>query len=156
MISAEELVRGDVVRPESGDKVLADLRLRTRKTSRRKKRHSLASLCRRESVPTLLGKRNGRRSCKHGLFRHDVVSGRATGLVVATGSHTELGRINELLTGVSALETPLLRQIKKSGYAITAVVVIVGVSVSAYGKWLKVFESSSSFRLSLALCFNDP
>ena len=54
-----------------------------------------------------------------------VVSGRATGLVVATGNETELGRINQLLTGVSALETPLLRQIKKFGYAITGVVAIV-------------------------------
>ena len=50
-----------------------------------------------------------------------VVSGRATGVVVGTGSQTELGRINQLLAGVSALETPLLRQIKKFGYAITAV-----------------------------------
>jgi magnesium-transporting ATPase (P-type) len=66
-----------------------------------------------------------------------VVSGRATGVVVATGSETELGRINALLAGVSALETPLLRQIKKFGYAITAVVGIVGVLVFAYGKWVQ-------------------
>src|SRR5262249_62367313 len=65
-----------------------------------------------------------------------VVSGRATGVVVATGSETELGRINHLLASVSALETPLLRQIKKFGYAITAAVGIVGVLVFAYGKWV--------------------
>jgi magnesium-transporting ATPase (P-type) len=65
-----------------------------------------------------------------------VVSGRATGVVVATGSATELGRINALLAGVSALETPLLRQIKQFGYVITAVVGIVSVLVFAYGKWV--------------------
>ena len=65
-----------------------------------------------------------------------VVSGRATGVVVATGSDTELGKINQLLAGVSALETPLLRQIKKLGYAITAVVGVVGVLVFAYGRWV--------------------
>jgi magnesium-transporting ATPase (P-type) len=75
-----------------------------------------------------------------------VVSGRATGLVVATGSDTELGRINQLLTGVSALETPLLRQIKKFGYAITAVVAIVGVLVFAYGKWVKGIEFVELFQ----------
>ena len=47
-----------------------------------------------------------------------VVSGRSTGVVVATGSETELGRVNQLLAAVSALETPLLRQIKIFGYAI--------------------------------------
>ncbi|MBO9528165.1 MAG: HAD-IC family P-type ATPase, partial [Sphingobium yanoikuyae] len=66
-----------------------------------------------------------------------VVSGRATGLVVATGSSTELGRINTLLAGVSALQTPLLRQIKQFGYVITAIVAIVGVLVFAWGKWVK-------------------
>ena len=48
------------------------------------------------------------------------MSGRAKGVVVATGSETELGRINQLLVGVGALETPLLRQIKKFGNAITS------------------------------------
>ena len=66
-----------------------------------------------------------------------VVSGRATGVVVATGKETELGRINQLLTGVSALETPLLRKIKKFGYTITAVIGVVSVLIFAYGKWVK-------------------
>ena len=65
-----------------------------------------------------------------------VVSGRATGVVVATGSGTELGRINQMLAGVTSLETPLLRQIKKFGYAITAVIAVMSVVVFAYGKWV--------------------
>src|SRR5262249_967933 len=46
-------------------------------------------------------------------------------------------RINQLLASVSALETPLLRQIKKFGYAITAVIALVSVVIFAYGKWVK-------------------
>jgi magnesium-transporting ATPase (P-type) len=65
-----------------------------------------------------------------------VVSGRATAVVVETGSETELGRINQLLAGVSALETPLLRQIKKFGYAITAVIGVVSVLLFSYGRWV--------------------
>jgi magnesium-transporting ATPase (P-type) len=45
-----------------------------------------------------------------------------TGGRIGTGSGTELGRINQLLASVSLLETPLLRQIKKFGYLITAAV----------------------------------
>jgi calcium-translocating P-type ATPase len=75
-----------------------------------------------------------------------VVSGRATGVVVATGSETELGRINALLAGVSALETPLLRQIKKFGYAITAVIAVVSALIFAYGKWVKGMDFVEIFQ----------
>ena len=75
-----------------------------------------------------------------------VVSGRATGVVVATGSETELGRINQLLAAVSALETPLLRQIKKFGYAITAVIAVIGALVFAYGKWVKGMDFVELFQ----------
>ncbi|MGC1954701.1 MAG: HAD-IC family P-type ATPase, partial [Gammaproteobacteria bacterium] len=75
-----------------------------------------------------------------------VVSGRATGVVVATGARTELGRINALLSGVSALETPLLRQIKKFGYAITAVIAVVSILVFAYGKWVKGMDFVELFQ----------
>ncbi|MGB8608423.1 HAD-IC family P-type ATPase, partial [Bradyrhizobium sp.] len=75
-----------------------------------------------------------------------VVSGRATGVVVATGSETELGRINQLLASVTALETPLLRQIKHFGYVITAVIGIVGLLVFAYGKWVKGMDFVEIFQ----------
>src|SRR5208283_3451319 len=65
-----------------------------------------------------------------------VVSGRASGVVVATGSQTELGRINQLLAEVSALETPLLRQIKEFGYAITVVIAVISVLLFSWGHWL--------------------
>ena len=84
-----------------------------------------------------------------------VVSGRATGLVVATGSETELGRINQLLTDVSPLETPLLRQIKKFGYAITAVIGVISVLIFSYGHWLghmsfvELFQAVTGIAVSL-------
>jgi len=56
-----------------------------------------------------------------------------TGVVVTTGSETELGRINQLLADVSPLETPLLRQIKKFGYAITAAIGVISVLIFSYG-----------------------
>jgi calcium-translocating P-type ATPase len=147
MISAEELVPGDIVLLESGDKVPADLRLADAKNLRTEE----AALT-GESVPAdktteavLADATVGDRESM-AFSGTMVVSGRATGLVVATGSDTELGRINQLLTGVSVLETPLLRQIKKFGYAITAVVAIVGVLVFAYGKWVRDIEFVELFQ----------
>jgi len=147
MIPAEELVPGDVVLLESGDKVPADLRLADAKNLRTEE----AALT-GESVPaekttdpvaekSTVGDRDS--MAFSGTM---VVSGRATGVVVATGSETELGRINQLLASVSALETPLLRQIKKLGYLITAAVGVVGVLVFAYGRWVMGMEFVELFQ----------
>jgi magnesium-transporting ATPase (P-type) len=138
MIPAEQVVPGDVVLLESGDKIPADLRLIEVKNFRTEE----AALT-GESVPTektvdavpLNATVGDRRSMAFSGTM--VVSGRATGVVVATGNETELGRINQLLAGVSALETPLLRQIKTFGYTITAVIGVVSVLILAYGKWVK-------------------
>src|SRR5499427_5158287 len=125
MIPAEELVPGDIVLLESGDKIPADLRLSDAKNLRTEE----AALT-GESVPAdkstdavSASATIGDRQCM-AFSGTMVVSGRATGLVIATGSETELGRINQMLASVSPLQTPLLRQIEKFGYVITAVIAV--------------------------------
>src|SRR5271157_3880849 len=137
MLPAEQLVPGDVVLLESGDKIPADLRLVEAKNLRTEE----AALT-GESVPaeknTDAAPENatvGDRECM-AFSGTMVVSGRASGVVVTTGSETELGRINQLLADVSPLETPLLRQIKKFGYAITAAIGVISVLIFSYGHWL--------------------
>jgi len=84
-----------------------------------------------------------------------VAAGRATGVVVATGAHSELGRINQMMAAVSALETPLLRQIKKLGYAITAAIGVVSVIVFLFGRFVRhlpfveVFQAVVSIAVSV-------
>src|SRR5262245_46700315 len=147
MIAAEQLVPGDVVLLESGDKIPADLRV----IDARNLRTEEAALT-GESVPSeksvdpvaanvTVGDR-----ASMAFSGTMVVSGRATGVVVATGNETELGRINQLLAEVKALETPLLRQIKKFGYAITAVIAVVSVLIFAYGKWVKGMDFVELFQ----------
>jgi len=137
LIPAEDLVPGDVVSLESGDRIPADMRL----TEAKNLRNEEAALT-GESVPAeksvdpvspkaTVGDREN--MAFSGTL---VVSGRATGVVVATGSHTELGQINQMLGEVSALETPLLRQIKKFGYVISAVIVGLSALLFAWGHWL--------------------
>src|SRR5579871_3964419 len=156
LIPSEELVPGDIVLLESGDKVPADIRLVEVKNLRTEE----AALT-GESVPidkttdavsdkATIGDREG--MAFSGTL---VASGRGTGNVVATGAETELGRINQMMTSVSAIETPLLRQIKKFGYAITAVIGIVVVSVFAYGRWVRgmpfvdIFQAVVSIAVSV-------
>ena len=156
MVPAEMLVPGDIVLLESGDKIPADLRLVDVKNLRTEE----AALT-GESVPidkatdavsekATVGDREG--MAFSGTL---VAAGRATGVVVATGSHTELGRINQMMAAVSALETPLLRQIKKLGYAITAAIAVVSVIVFLFGRWVRhlpfveVFQAVVSIAVSV-------
>ena len=152
LVSAEELVPGDVVLLELGDRIPADLRLVDVKNLRTEE----AALT-GESVPidkttaavaerATVGDREGM------AFSGTLVSsGRGKGIVVATGSQTELGRINQLMAGVSALDTPLLRQIKKFGYAITAVIAVVAAIVFAYGRWVRGMDFIAIFQAVVSI-----
>jgi len=153
MIPAEQLVPGDVVLLESGDKIPADLRLIDAKNVRTEE----AALT-GESVPTektvdavvpvnaTVGDRGSM-----AFAGTMVVSGRATGVVVATGSGTELGRINQMLAEMSSLETPLLRQVKKFGYAISAVIGVVTILIFAYGRWVMGKDFVELFQAVVAI-----
>jgi magnesium-transporting ATPase (P-type) len=156
LVPSEDLVPGDIVLLESGDKIPADLRLIDVKNLRTEE----AALT-GESVPidkttepvaerATVGDREG--MAFSGTL---VASGRGTGIVVATGDNTELGRINQMMAAVSALETPLLRQIKKLGYAITALIGMVSVIVFAFGRWVRempfvdIFQAVVSIAVSV-------
>src|SRR5215471_14003625 len=138
IICAEQLVPGDIVLLESGDKVPADLRLVDAKNLRTEEAaltgESVPAEKTVDAVPANATIGDRKSMAFSGTM---VVSGRATGVVVSTGNETELGRINQLLAGVSPLETPLLRQIKKFGYVITAAIGVISVLIFAYGKWVK-------------------
>ena len=135
MIPAEELVPGDVVLLQSGDKVPADIRLGEVKNLRVEEAPLTG-----ESVPVdkieepvdekaQIGDRKS--MAYSGTL---VVSGRAKGIVVATGADTELGHINQMLSGVQAMETPLLRQIEKFGKVLTILILIICAITFAYGR----------------------
>ncbi|HEX5674790.1 MAG TPA: HAD-IC family P-type ATPase, partial [Azonexus sp.] len=110
MIPAEELVPGDIVLLESGDKIPADLRLAEVKNLRTEEAALTGESVPAEKITDPVPEKStvGDRECM-AFSGTMVVSGRASGVVVATGSETELGKINQLLASVSALETPLLR-----------------------------------------------
>lgn len=152
IIAADTLVPGDIVLLESGDKVPADLRLIDVKNLRTEE----AALT-GESVPADKSVDAVAESATVGdresmVFSGTmVVSGRATGVVVGTGSHTELGRINEMLAGVNALETPLLLQIKRFGYKISAVIAVVGVLVFAFARFARGMEFVDVFQAVIGI-----
>ncbi|MGJ0505296.1 MAG: HAD-IC family P-type ATPase [Methylocystis sp.] len=147
VVPAEELVPGDVVLLESGDRIPADIRLIEVKNLRTDE----AALT-GESVPadkstdptpekSTVGDREN--MAFSGTL---VVSGRALGIVVGTAAETELGRINQMLATVNVLETPLLRQIKQFGHTIAKVIGVISVLIFAYGRWMRELPFVEAFQ----------
>ena len=152
LIPADELVPGDIVVLESGDRIPADLRLIDVKNLRTEEAALTGESipADKSTEPVSASATVGDRNCM-AFSGTLVVSGRATGIVVGTGSATELGRINQLLAEVNVLDTPLLRQIKKFGYAITGVIAVVSIIVFAYGKWVQGLPFVELFQAVVAI-----
>jgi len=134
-VPVEELVPGDVVLLASGDKVPADLRL----VAVRNLRIDEAALT-GESVPVeksvaAVAPDTPMADRAPMAFSGTLVTyGTCTGVVVATGAGTELGRISTLLQEATSLETPLTcalgvigKYIALAIVAISAVILSIGV-----------------------------
>ncbi len=151
-IPATELVPGDVVLLESGDRVPADLRV----LSARNLRIEEAALT-GESEPvskqveplaeaTVLAERSNM------AYASTVVtSGRLVAVVAATAQTTEIGRIGELVARVETLTTPLLRAMSQFGKRLSAVIVLVAALVFVFGFFLRDFSLVELFMIVVSL-----
>ncbi|WP_290653064.1 cation-transporting P-type ATPase [Aquisalimonas sp.] len=155
-LPAEEVVPGDVVYLQAGDKVPADLRLLQAKNLRIEE-----AVLTGESVPVEKGVDPvpedaplGDRACM--AYSGTLVTfGRGTGLVVATGEHTEIGRISSMLGEVEGLETPLVRQMEQFGRWLAAVIVAISVVTFAFGYWVRSYPLDEMFLAAASLAVSS-
>lgn len=132
-IGAEELVPGDIVLLESGDKVPADLRLLSCRDLEVDE-----SLLTGESMAVLkdggqvLDKETALGDRCNMAFAGTMVSrGRGTGLVVGTALATELGRIASIVLGKKTAKAPLLVRMEKFTHWVALLVVITALLMAA-------------------------
>ncbi|MGB5965342.1 MAG: cation-transporting P-type ATPase [Sulfurimonadaceae bacterium] len=151
-LSAEELVPGDIVRLQSGDKVPADLRLITLKELRIDEAlltgESLSVQKQVEPVSeeSTIGDR--RSLAYSGTL---VTYGTATGIVVATGENTEIGQINAMLREVQTLMTPLLRQIGEFARWLTAAIIVIALMTLLFGVFVHDYSAVEMFMAAVGL-----
>ncbi len=151
-IDAAQLVPGDIVVLAAGDRVPADMRLfRVRELHVDESALTGESLAaEKDEHPAAVDAPLGDRFDM--AFAGTVVTrGEATGVVVATGPHTEIGRINRLLADVPSLATPLLRQI--DGFGRRLAIAILGLSVGTFvlGVWWRGQPAADMFLMVVAL-----
>ncbi|MET0047500.1 MAG: cation-transporting P-type ATPase [Sedimenticola sp.] len=151
-IPSDELVPGDVVVLQSGDKVPADLRLFHSKGLQIEE----ASLT-GESVPvekciepmaraTVLADR-----CCMAYSGTLVTHGQGSGVVIATGGETEIGRISSLVASVEQLTTPLLRQMTQFGHWLTMAILGLASISFTFGVLVRDYTATEMFLASVGL-----
>ncbi len=136
-VPAADLVPGDVVRLMPGDKVPADLRLlqafQLRIDEAALTGESVPSSKTTDAVATDAGV--GDRGSM--AFSGTIVSaGQGRGVVTATGSETEIGRIQSLADEAGALATPLTRQLDGFGRVLTVVILGMAAIMMMIGRFL--------------------
>jgi magnesium-transporting ATPase (P-type) len=145
-IPAEDLVPGDVVLLESGDKVPADLRLLEVKNLRVEEAALTGESepTEKSAEPVAADAVLGDRFCM--AYAGTLVTfGQARGVVVATGEASEIGRISRLLEEVEEVTTPLLRKIAGFGRWLTAAILGLSALTFVFGVWVRGYSAGEMF-----------
>lgn len=134
-VPSKEVVVGDVVKVNSGDRIPADLRI-VKATSLETEESALTG----ESLPVM---KHALAIMKENLDPQDQVNmafkgtmvtrGSGIGIVVSTGMHTVMGKIASLMSNTKKIPTPLERKLAELGKMLIFVALLLTVFVVGIG-----------------------
>jgi len=152
IIHSRELVAGDIVLIEAGNRIPADLRLMYAKNMRIDESMLTGeSTAVEKNIDPIETKNLSLAEQKNIAFGGTLVTqGSGLGIVVATGSESEIGKISELISKTKKISTPLVRTIDQM--AKTLAIVIIGLAILTFiiGK-LRGFDDLEIFFASVSL-----
>jgi magnesium-transporting ATPase (P-type) len=151
-IAGADLVPGDIVVLEAGDKIPADLRLIEAAGLTVEE-----AILTGESVPVRkavepvapdapLGDRRAM-----GFSGTMVSEGTGLGVVTATGSATEIGRISTMMAGVQTLKTPLIHQMEVFAKYLTGVIMGLAGVILAFTLAFRELPFAEAFMIVVGL-----
>ncbi|MFC7442362.1 calcium-translocating P-type ATPase, SERCA-type [Laceyella putida] len=147
-VNAVELVPGDVIRLESGDRIPADIRFvkaeglyveESALTGESVAVTKQSARLPQAEVP--LGDRKNM-----GYMGTMVVRGNGLGVVVHTGMSTEMGRIAHLLESTETMDTPLKRRLEQLG----KVLIMVALLLTALVVFTGILHGQDAYKMFLA------
>ncbi|ADU01108.1 cation-translocating P-type ATPase [Mycolicibacterium gilvum] len=140
-VDAEKLVPGDVVRIGSGDRIPADLRL-LEVNNLRVEESALTG----ESVPAAKSVTHVESDAGLGdrtsmVYSGTIVAaGTGVGVVTATGTATEIGRIQTLISEVEGIDTPLTRKLAQFGRQLSVLILGMAAVMLVIGRLIHQFS----------------
>ncbi|GAB4531520.1 MAG: cation-transporting P-type ATPase [Parvularculaceae bacterium] len=151
-VDSAEIAPGDIVMLQAGDRVPADLRLI--------RAHGLQmqeAVLTGESAPVAkhphpvdadapLGDR-----ASMAFSGALVVSGAGAGVAVATGAHTEIGRISGMIASVETLTTPLIRQMNIFARWLTVLILLIAGLLLLFGVFVGHRDFAELFMVVVGL-----
>uniref|UniRef100_A0A3Q0RHJ2 Calcium-transporting ATPase n=1 Tax=Amphilophus citrinellus TaxID=61819 RepID=A0A3Q0RHJ2_AMPCI len=132
-IKARDIVPGDIVEVAVGDKVPADIRLTSIKSTTLRVDQSILT---GESVSVIKhtdpvpDPRAVNQDKKNMLFSGtNIAAGKAVGVVVATGGNTEIGKIRDEMATTEQERTPLQQKLDEFGQQLSKVITLICIAV---------------------------
>ncbi|MDI6400771.1 cation-transporting P-type ATPase [Balneolaceae bacterium ANBcel3] len=151
-LDAKDLVPGDIIYLQSGDKVPADIRIQRSKNFRVEESPLTGESTdvKKQSDPveeeSIIGDQ------KSMAFSGTMVTyGTATGVVVATGSKTEIGKITEMISEVEDFTTPLLQKIDAFALRLSVFIVAFASLFFAFGYFFRDYEMFELFLATIGV-----
>jgi Ca2+-transporting ATPase len=136
-LEASELVPGDIIVLEAGDKVPADARILVAKNIQINESALTGEAWEIEKINRVLDKNIVLADRVNMLYMGSVMTaGRAEAIVVQTGLNTEIGKIAELLQSVADEKTPLQQRMEKLSKQIGFVVLFIVLFLIIFGLFL--------------------
>lgn len=129
-VDAGELVPGDTVLLEAGDRVPADIRLEKTNNLKIEEAILTGESAAVDKSPDPVEEQSALGDQTGMAFSGTMVAtGTARGVVVRTGTHTEIGRISGLLADTTSLKTPLLEQMDRFARVLSLIVIATGIVI---------------------------
>lgn len=151
-VPADEIVPGDVVMINAGDRIPADIRIFSSRNLHLDEAaltgESLPVSKHIETITDTVEIADQLNMVFSGTF---ATSGQGLGVVTETGDKTELGKIASMLQDIETTTTPLTRQLASFGKSLTCIILLGCLAVYLYGTLVQGLAAIEVFMMTVAI-----
>lgn len=151
-IDSSELVPGDIVFLEAGDRVSADMRLLQAKELRCDESALTGESQAVDKQTGTLPPQTPLAERTNLVFMGTMVrTGTARAIVTHTGLRTQLGTITTLVQDINLEQTPLQNQLSRLAKQLTVAIIAIAAATSIFGIWVRGFSMDDMFQSAIGI-----